>query len=149
MKELRLSWEPDNLTPLSAIEDRMVAYTKGRGGITILGNGTLLSLTPGTDDIDDARKALNEARFIVDFRVIALREGGYMVAFHGAVAVFVGQEEFQSMRDEILARERELMFPGEAFFVPPGMTRDDQLVGLYARGKLQGDAYRFRFYKRI
>lgn len=149
MKELRLSWEPENLTPLSAIEDRMIVYTKGRGGITILGNGTLLSLTSGADDVEDARRALNEARFIVDFRVVPLRESGYMVAFHSAVAVFVGQEEFESMRGEVLARQKELMFPGEAFFVPPEMTQDHYLVGLYARGKLQGDAYKFHFHKRI
>ena len=137
MKELRLSWEPENLTPLSVIEDRMVAYTKGRGGITILGNGTLLSLTVGTDDVEDARKALNEARFIVDFRVVPLKEGGYILAFHNAVAVFVGQEEFKSMREEILVRQEELMFPGEAFFVPPEKTRGDHLVGLYARGSFR------------
>ena len=149
MNELRLSWEPVNVTPLDAIEERMVLYTKGRGGIIIMGNGTLLALTKGDDDVDDAKKALNEARFITDFRVIPLKEGGYMVAFHDAVSVFVGQEEFERMKNEIMARQSELRFPGEKFFVPPSDSSSHILVGMYARGRLQRDAYFFNFYKRI
>jgi len=40
MKDLRLGWEPENLTSLNEIEERLLAYTQGRGGITILKNGT-------------------------------------------------------------------------------------------------------------
>jgi hypothetical protein len=149
MNEIRLAWEPENLTPLQAIEDRLMSYTKGRGGIIIMGNATLLSLTAGKDDIDDARKALDEARFIVDFRVVPLKEGGYMVAFHDAVSVFVGQAEFVQMKDEIKSRLDELRFPGETFFAPSDESPEHMLVGLYARGKLQRDAYFFNFYKRI
>ncbi|MBB5020664.1 hypothetical protein HNQ59_003989 [Chitinivorax tropicus] len=149
MNELRLAWEPENLTPLSSIEERMVLYTKGRGGIIILGNGTLLSLTKGDSDVEDAKKALDEARFITDFRVVHLKEGGYMVAFHDAVAVFVGHDEFEQMKEEILARQNELRFPGEVFFAPPNNQSAHTLIGLYARGKLQRDAYFFSFYKRI
>ncbi|MHA6848891.1 hypothetical protein [Ralstonia syzygii] len=149
MNEIRLAWEPENLTPLQAIEERLMTYTKGRGGIIIMGNGTLLSLTKGDSDIDDAKKALNEARFIIDFRVVPLKEGGYMVAFHNAVSVFVGQDEFEQMKDEIAARQSELRFPGEAFFVPPNEPPTHLLIGLYARGKLQRDAYFFNLYKRI
>lgn len=149
MNELRLAWEPDNTTPLNDIEDRMTTYTKGRGGVTIMGNATLLFLTQGDDDISDAKKALNEARFIIDFRVVPLKEGGYMVAFHNAVAVFVGQKEFEDRKDEIAARESDLKFPGEVFFAPEGEPHQHTLIGLYARGKLQRDAYFFNFYKRI
>ena len=149
MNELRLAWEPVNSTPISAIEERMIIYTKDRGGVSILGNGTLLFITKGEDDIEDAKKALNEARFIIDFLVVSLKEGGYLVKFHDAVAVFVGQEEFEQMKAEIAARQSELRFPGEKFFVPPGDPPLHILVGLYARGKLQGDAYNFSFYKRI
>ncbi|NWB98497.1 hypothetical protein HX882_21605 [Pseudomonas gingeri] len=149
MNELRLAWEPVNITPLNAIEERLVFYTKGHGGIIIMGNGTLLAFTKGNDDIDDAKKALNEARFIIDFRVIPLKEGGYMVAFHDAVSVFVGQEEFEQLKDEVVARQSELQFPGEKFFVPPNDPSSHILVGLYGRGKLQRDAYFFNFYKRI
>ena len=149
MNPIRLKWEPQNQTPLPLIEQRMELYTKGRGGVTILGNGTLLFLTQGDNDIDDAKKALNEARFITDFRVVSLKEGGYMVAFHQAIAVFVGQDEFEQMRSEIIARQDELRFPEETIFVPPNDAPDNVLVGLYGRGKLQGDAYNFSFYKHL
>jgi hypothetical protein len=149
MNPIRLQWEPINKTPLSLIEQRMMLYTKGEGGIIMLGNGTLLSLTKGEDDINDAKKALNEARFITDFRVISLKEGGYMVDFHPAVAVFVGQQEFDEVRSEIVSRFQELLFPSERMFPPPNTEPNDTLIGLYGRGKLQGDAYSFSFYKRI
>lgn len=149
MNEIRLAWEAENLTPLQAIEGRLMAYTKGRGGIVIMGNGTLLSLVNSSDVIDDAKRALNEARFIVDFRVIPLKEGGYMVSFHDAVSVFVGQAEFEPMKDEIATRQNELRFPGEVLIAPPAESPERMLIGLYARGKLQRDAYFFNFYKRI
>ncbi len=149
MQDLRLGWEPENLTPLNEIEERLMADTKGRGGITIMKNGTLLSLTAGVDDVDDARKAMHEARFLIDFRVVPLKEGGYMVAFHKAVAVFVGEDEYRSIESEVVARQDELRFPGEHFFVPPDASRQDHLVGLYARGKLQRDAQSFAFHKKI
>ena len=114
-----------------------------------MGNGTLLFLTKGNDDVGDAKNALNEARFIIDFRVVQLKEGGYMVAFHDAVAVFVGQNEFEDRKDEIAARQSDLRFPGEVFIPPEGEPPHHILIGLYARGKLQRDAYFFNFYKRI
>ena len=149
MNDIRLKWEPQNLTPLPLIEQRLADYTKGRGGVTILGNGTLLFLTKGENDIEDAKKALNEARFITDFRVVSLKEGGYLVVFHDAVAVFVGEQEFEQMKMEIIARQAELRFPEEALFVPTNDPAMHVLVGMYGRGKLQGDAYNFNFYKRI
>lgn len=149
MKELRLAWEPENLTPLTDIEQRLMAYTKGQGGIIMLGNATLLALSQGDGDIEDAKKAMNEARFIIDFKTVPLREGGYMVAFHKAVSVFVGQSEFEQIKDEIAARLSELKFPGEVFFAPPNEPPEHLLIGLYARGKLQYDAYHFKFYKRL
>jgi hypothetical protein len=148
MKELRLAWEPDNRTPLAAIEERMRSYGV-RQGVTILGNGTLLFITGGEDDEADARRALNEARFMTDFRTVELKEGGYMVAFHDAVAVFVDADEFEERRSEVEARLSDLRFPEEHFFVPDDSGRDATLVGLYARGKLQRDCYHFRFFKRI
>lgn len=149
MNDLRLAWEPENTTPLSDIEARMNVYTKGRGGVTIMENGTLLFLTSGDDDVGDAKKALNEARFIIDFRVVPLKEGGYMVAFHSAVAVFVGQEEFEKRKAEIVSRQNDLRFPGESFIPPAGEPQEHLLIGMYARGKLQRDAYFFSLYKRL
>ncbi|MEZ5646983.1 MAG: hypothetical protein R3E99_17845 [Burkholderiaceae bacterium] len=147
MDELRLGWEPDNLTPLADIEGRMRSY--GAQGVTLLGNGTLLFITGGDDPENDAKRGLNEARFLTDFQPVELKEGGYLVKFHRAVAVFVGAEEFNAMRSDIDRRLSELCFPGEHFIVPDGSTQLLQLVGLYARGKLQKDCYSFNFYKRL
>lgn len=149
MSVIRLKWEPMNLTPLPEIENRLITYTKGQGGVTLLGNGTLLFLTKGDNVIDDAKQALNEARFITDFRVISMKDGGYMVRFHSAIAVFVGDKEFEQMRNEIDARRSDLQFPGEELFAPHGEPPSHILVGLYARGKLQRDAYNFDFYKQL
>lgn len=149
MENLRLAWEPESSTSLKEIEDRMLGYTKGRGGVSIMANGTLLFLRDSDDVLADARRGLDEARFIVDFLVVPLKEGGYMVKFHDAVAVFVGAVEFNEKKKEIAERQSELMFPGEVMISSPGQPAENMLVGLYARGKLQRDAYCFSLYKRL
>lgn len=146
--EIRLAWEPENATPLAEIEERMRSYGVVNG-VTVLGNGTLLFIKPANDNEASARTAVDEARFITDFRTVPLKEGGYMVKFHSAVAVFVGADEFEHLRQEIQSRIAELHFSGEHFFVPDGVSNDETLVGLYARGKLQRDCYQFRLHKRI
>jgi hypothetical protein len=149
MKELRLAWEPMNLTPLEDIEARFAGYVKGKKGVTLLGNGALLFITESDDAEADAKHAMQEAKFLTDFKAVRLKEGGYLVAFHEAVAVFVGDEEFASVKDEVRARRADLQFPGEVFLGGSGMSGDDLLVGLYARGKLQRDVHHFAFRKRI
>ena len=74
---------------------------------------------------------------------------GFMIAFHEAVSVFVGANEFAAQRGEVTARLADLCFPGERFFEPEDAGADNWLVGLYARGKLQLDCYHFHFFKRI
>ncbi len=152
MSMRRLAWEPINRTPLRLIEERIREYMKGKsGGVTLLGNGTLLFTPSGRDDEQDARRALQEARALVDFEVVELREGGYLVVFHHSVAVFVGEEEIDFVRSEVPLRQRELQFQGEEVsYVGTGnCASDHRMVGLYARGKLQRDAHDYRFIKRI
>ena len=146
--EIRLAWEPENTTSLAEIEERMRSY-EVVDGVTLLGNGTLLFINSSDDNEASARTAVNEARFVTDFRTVSLKEEGYMVKFHPAVAVFVGNDEFEQWRKEIQDRIADLRFPGEQFFVPDGVSSDETLVGMYARGKLQRDCYHFHFYKRI
>jgi len=151
MKELRLSWEPKNQTPLSLIEENISHYMEGRdNGVTIFSNGSLL-FTPCNRDVeDDAKKAMAEAKFLIDFTVIPMKDGAYLVQFHKAVSVFVGNDEFKSMRSEIIKRSEELKFPEEVFFHENNdEPRDNILIGLYARGKLQFDVHNFSIYKRI
>jgi hypothetical protein len=147
--DVRMKWEPENLTPLSEIAERVSLYLQGRGGVSILGNGTLLFIKNGEDDSANAKQALEEAKFLSDFRVKQLNEGGYLVALHKAVAVFVGQREFETRKPEIIARFNELKFPSEELIVNPSTSNDELLVGVYGRGKLQRDVYNFSFYQRV
>lgn len=150
MNEMRLGWEPENKTPLAMIEDRFRSYMKGKeSGVSLLNNGTLIFSPSGRDDLDDAQKAMEEARFLIDFQVAPLKEGGFLVSFHDAIAVFVSGEEFKAEREEISLRLSELKFPEEELVGKVGAPGDHLLIGLYARGKLQRDAHHFKFYKRI
>ncbi|MGV8838337.1 hypothetical protein [Cellvibrio sp.] len=146
---VRTGWEPENLTPLSEIAEHMRLFLNGRDGVSILGNGTLLFINKGEDDVANAKQALEEAKFLTDFRVKQLNEGGYLVALHKAVAVFVGQKEFETRKPEIIARFDELKFPSEELIADPSTSNDELLVGVYGRGKLQRDVYSFSFYQRV
>ena len=147
--DLRINWEPENLTPLSKILGQMEAYAKGRGGVTILKNGTLLFIKQAVDDAASARKALHEAKFLTDFRILRLKEGDYLVALHSAVAVYVSADEFEAMRSQIENRIADLKFPSEELIAPTDSPRDNMLLGLYGRGKLQRDIYAFELCARI
>lgn len=149
-EELRLSWEPENKTPLKDIEERLRTYMQGKdGGVSLLNNGTLIFSNSGRDDIADANQAMERAKFFIDFQVTPLKEGGFFVSFHEAIAVFVGDHEFSSVRNEVKERIDELKFPEEEFFGKDGSPDDHLLIGLYARGKLQKDAHHFNFHCRI
>jgi len=150
MNTLRLKWEPENLTPLSEIENHI---THNEGNTFIMKNGTLFSFIKdkSQSDIEATQKALNHAKSLVNFEIRPLlgKESGYLVFFHKVVAVFVGEKEWEVRKEEVQKRQEELLFPGERFFVPPGAPPENILIGLYARGKLQRDAYHFNFYKRV
>ncbi|MCH7307454.1 hypothetical protein MMO38_04735 [Acinetobacter sp. NIPH 1852] len=152
MTEIRLKWEPENKTPLNEIEERFTKYLAGKkSGISLLRNGTLVfsDNNGNNDDKADARRAMLEARFLTSFKVNLLKEGGFLVTFHDAIAVFVGEGEFYTSRAEIIDRIDELKFLDEEILYNTESTYNDLLIGLYARGKLQKDAYNFEFYKRI
>lgn len=149
MTEPRVSWGPINATPLSEIETCVSPLVINKGGVTILRNGTLLFIQKDADNVESARRAMLEARFLTDFRVKRLQDGNYLVALHGAVGVFVGAEEFLDRKEEIKSRSDDLKFPSEKLLVPNGWTEDEFLVGLYGRGKLQRDVHDFNFYARI
>lgn len=150
MNDIRLAWEPENKAPLAVIEARISDYLKNaRQGVSLLGNGSLLFSPDGGSFESEARQAMQEARRLANFEVTPLKEGGFLVRFHAALAVFVGQEEFAAVREEIVARLDELKFPEEILRGRDGYPQDHLLVGLYARGKLQRDAHFFHFYKRI
>lgn len=152
MIEIRLKWEPENKTSLNEIEERFIKYIAGKKSeILLLCNGTLVFISDSinNDDISIAKSTMAEARFLTNFNVNLLKDGGFLVTFHDAIAVFVGEDEFSSSRDEIIRRIDDLKFLDEEIFPNTTSTYNDILIGLYARGKLQKDAYNFNFYKRL
>jgi len=151
MTEIRLKWEPENKTPLQKIEEQFTKYIAGKkNDILLLCNGTLIFIDKSMDNEFFAKKIMSDAKFLIDFKVNLLREGGFLVAFHDAIAVFVGDEEFESQKQIIQQRSQDLVFPEENFFGGNNKNRErDLLVGLYARGKLNYDIHNFCFYKRL
>ena len=151
MTEIRLKWEPENKTPLQVIEERFIKYIVGKeNDILLLCNGTLIFVDKNMDNEFFAKKIMSDAKFLIDFKVNLLREGGFLVTFHDAIAVFVGDEEFESQKQIIQQRSQDLIFPEENFFGGNNKNRErDLLVGLYARGKLYYDVHNFCFYKRL
>lgn len=147
MTEVKLAWEPINTTPLDQLTAQFGRYAEGKGGVSVLRNGTLLFIKNSNDPAADAKQAMAEAKYLTDFKVVRLKDGGYLVAFHEAVAVYVGDDEFATIKDEVQARYEELIFPGEVFL---GKHQgEEMLIGLYARGKLQRDANAPELYKRV
>jgi len=149
MSEIRLAWEPENKTPLDFIAERLASYMDGEKGVSLLNNGTMLFVVSGEDDVENAKKVMERAKLLIDFKVVELKEGGYFVVFNEAVAVFVGHEEFVEGRAEILRRIDELKLPDERILNPSGASIDKYLIGVYGRGKLYRDAHNFQFFKRI
>lgn len=149
MNEPSLRWHPANSVPLATIEQIVSPLVVGRGGVTIMKNGTLLFLKKAADDAASAALVMNEARFLTDFRVKELSDGDYIVALNGTVGVFVGRDEFLAQKPLIQKDIEKLKFPSEELLVPPGWTEEQFLVGLYGRAKLRGDIEAPEIYKRV
>ena len=146
---MQTQWKPVNLVPIDAIAARLKTTLVGKSGVSLMRNGTMLFVTKGLDCIEDARRVLEDAKAFIDFRVVPLKEGDYFVVFHSAVAVFVGEQEFEQRRVEILSRIDELKLPSEQILNLAGAPADHYLIGLYGRGKLYRDIENFDFFSRV
>lgn len=149
MTEPSIKWEPVSLVLPMEIQNCIAPLVINRGGVTIMKNGTLLFIKKADDDAQSARLALSEAKYLTDFQVKRLQDGNFLVAFHSAVAVFVGKNELLERQAEIRIRMNDLKFPGEQLLVPQGWAEDEFMAGLYGRGKLQRDIHEINFYSRI
>lgn len=149
MEDPKIKWEPVNTVPLGDIEEAIGPLVSNRGGVSIMKNGTLLFIKKSDDNCRNARLALSEAGYLTDFRVKSIAGGNFLVALHGAIAVFVGAGELAGKIEEIKARRDELKFPGEDLIVPQGWTEEEFLAGLYGRGKLQRDIRDQNFHVRM
>lgn len=149
MIEPRIAWEPESLIPLDYFEDRLRKYVGNGKGVTLLKNGTMLFIQVRDGFELDAKKVMEDAKFFTSFNVKEMKEGGYFVIFHEAVAVFVGKEEFDLMRDTIISRMEDLKIQEERIINSNNSPHDHYLIGLYGRGKLYRDAFNFQFFKRL
>ena len=105
--------------------------------------GACLILKPVDDLAATIVGAMEESRRIADFKVYPMLDGDFLVFFASSLLVYVGREEFATMRERIVADLDNLKFPSEVITAAAAPLRpDDVLVGLYARGKLQRDAWR-------
>ncbi len=145
----RLLWEPQSLVSEAELEQRALRYTNGKGGVTLFKNGTLLFVKVGADAQGDARLLMDNAKRLRNFRVTPMKDGGYIVRFNEAIGVFVGEQEFSDRQLEVETRIDELVFEGEKFEMPRDVPFRHGLIGVYARGKLQGDIYNFAYLKRL
>lgn len=149
MNSLRLAWEPETDLSPAALEQAVRQLADGDDRVSVLRNGTLLFIKPAPDNVAFASSMLSELDTLHNFKVVPLRLGGYLVGFHEAVAVYVGEREFAERREEILNRMSDLIFLGEKFEMPPHAPGDHALVGIYARGKLKRDIHNFAFLRRV
>ncbi|MDO8888131.1 MAG: hypothetical protein Q7V16_06065 [Hydrogenophaga sp.] len=142
----RLGWEPIGTTSGEATAQQVLFYMDGDAAFAQFPSGSCL-LWNRTQEVEESvvRGAMHEARTIANFKVYPIRGGDYLVFFASALAVHVGREEYSARKPEIIERQKELLFPGESF-LNSGQAEDDYLVGLYARGKLQSDAWGERAY---
>ena len=145
----RLTWEPQSLVSPGDLEEIAFELTDGNGNVSILENGTLLFIKKSEDDEVLAEGLAGDLNQLVNFTVVPVDVGGFLVEFHPSVAVYVGGEEFKSRRAEILDRLSDLCVPGEVFQMSNETPEDHALIGVYARGKLRRDANDFRFHRRI
>ncbi|MFX5157746.1 hypothetical protein ABTC76_20265, partial [Acinetobacter baumannii] len=91
---------------------------------SILNNGTLLFTNVDADPVDEARRAIEEAKFILDFKVAPIGSDGFLVAMHRAVAVYVGRQEFQRQKEVLKERMSDLKFPSEESLIPGCWSED-------------------------
>ena len=150
MNEPRLNWEPESLTSPAVVHRQFLKYMDYAKTFACFDNGTCLVLKDVPDIDVVISGAMKEARRLPDFEVFEMEDRDYLVSFANPLMVYVGKEEFEEREDEIRSRLKDLHFPSENLmsFDGKGNPRN-LLVGLYARGKLQKDAWSIPSYQII
>ena len=138
-KSMRLKWEPLNQAPHELIQERFLEYTNRKKQFVLMENGTVLFLNDycGVDSI--VAECMENLKFIPDFSVQEMTHKDFLVDIASAAFVYVGKDEFENARHEVLERRGELQFSGESFLGEK--NQEHLLVGLYARAKMYRDAF--------
>ena len=150
MNDLRLAWEPESLCDADVVTEQVMKYMDRNANFAQFANGTCLMLKPVPNLSETIDGALREARRLAEFKVYRMAEGDYLVFFASPLMVYVGKEEFAAREHEIRQRLEDLKFP-EEHVIPASQSTDEinLFVGLYARGKLQRDAWQPSNYKLV
>ncbi len=150
MNDLRLTWEPESLCDAQVVSEQVMKYMDKNANFAQFANDTCLMLKPVSNLSETIDGALREARRLAEFKVYKMGEGDYLVFFASPLLVYVGKEEFAAREAEVRRRLEDLNFP-EEHVIPTSQQKDEtnMLVGLYARGKLQRDAWQPSNYKLV
>jgi hypothetical protein len=142
MKDLRLAWEPVSVLDSKLVSEQVTKYMDNQAAFLQFSNDTCLMVKPVADLKEAIVEYHRKARYITQFKVFNMEDGNYLIFFASPLIVYVGKQEFLDQENEIKKRIDDLKFPSE-IIVPLSQERDDTnyLVGLYARGKLQRDAW--------
>lgn len=142
MSEYRLIWEPKSAVDSAVVSRQVMKYMDGMETFAQFRNDSCLFLKPMPNIEDVIAGAMNEAKRLPDFEVFEMEDRDFLVSFASPLKVYVGKEEFETRKQEIQNRFRDLHFPSESLMPLSGKVKPDHvLVGLYARGKLQRDAW--------
>ncbi len=148
MNELRLIWEPVTTCDPVVVAEQISKYMERNVTFAQFANDTCLMLKLVPNLTEAIEGTIREARKFAEFKVYPMEEGDYLVFFASPLMVYVGKSEFATRQMEIRNRVVELNFPSESV-IPASRENDDinLLVGLYARGKLQRDAWQAPQYR--
>ena len=142
MNELRLLWEPESSLDESIVSNQVLKYMDHLETFAQFPNGTCLFLKPLPNIEVVIEGAMKEARRLTDFEVFEMEDHDFLVSFASPLKVYVGKSEFEQRRLEVKKRIAELHFPSETLTPLGEKTKPlHALIGLYARGKLQRDAW--------
>ncbi|MDH5433346.1 MAG: hypothetical protein OEY19_05330 [Gammaproteobacteria bacterium] len=134
---------------MDQVASQVKKYMDDEAKFALFDNGSCLMLKDKSNIENIIQGAMKEARKILDFKVYPMNDGDFLVFFASPLLVYVGKEEFWDQRDEIERRKVDLKFKSEELIALGDRVPDDMLVGLYARGKLQNDAWSNFKYKII
>jgi hypothetical protein len=148
MNEYRLIWEPEFSSKGAVVSKQFSKYMDNAKMFAYFPNGTCLVLKDAPDLDLVINGAMKEARRLPDFEVFEMEDRDYLVSFANPLMVYVGKEEFEECKEEIQIRFKDLHFPSESLMPLGGKVKPEHvLIGLYARGKLQRDAWSAPSYK--
>lgn len=139
------SWVPDRIEDIDKVYDRLAAYTNQTRHFVVYKYGTgVYPEKTICDPIECDNLLLSAVKNPPDFNVTPMKDGNFLVGFHGPVYGIVLGRFYRDNKDGI---KRNVvpggLLPGEKLIKPDSdysIPEDHYYIGLYARAKLYADA---------